>query len=206
MVEPATNPHETTPARANVEDSDIGLKGVLIVAGILIATIALTCWGVWVLFWGYTEQAIAQAQADQTLAETIRRQQESATLKELPLAKRLPVEPTLEGLASPPAVGNPLPLVRGLGPTEYVDKPMMSGGEGWPSLGPELKAREERELSTLRWVNEKEGIVRLPIETVMKGLPKKLPIRPSDSSRNPSPHYRTPSSANSGRPPVGAKP
>ncbi len=206
MAEITADPHQQALATANVEHSDIGIKGVLIATGILTLVIVLTCWGLWVLFLHYTHQAQTADRSDHTLAATLRRQQEQATLQQLPLNRRLPPEPTLEGLATPLAVGNPLPLVRGLGPTEDVGQPMMDGSPFWPSLGPAQAAREEKELTKMAWVNEKEGLVRLPIQEVMAKLAGTMPVRSSEPPRDRSPHYRTPSPANSGRSPGGAKP
>jgi hypothetical protein len=206
MADTQTDPHEQALATANVEPSDISFKGVAITTGILVLVIVLVCWGVLVLFLRLANQARSEDQADRTLAHTIHQEQEKATLEQLPLDRRLPPAPTLEGLATPPAVSNPLPLVQGLGPTQPVGKPLMSGVPGWPSQGPEQAARETRELETLAWVNEKEGIVRLPMDQVIKKLAGTMPVRSSEPPRDRTPHYRTPSDANSGRPPVGAKP
>jgi hypothetical protein len=205
---PHPAPHAPTashpPTEAQVEDPDIRFRTVAIGAGIFVGVIALTCWGVWILFAGHLRSAREADHADRTLATTIHEQRENASLEDIPLDKRLPPEPTLEGLATPPAVGNPLPLVRGLSPIQDVGKPMMGGALGWPSAGPAQAVAQDQVLAKLAWVNEKEGVVRLPIEEVMKQLAekKRLKTRSSDPGGDV---YQTPSRAGSGRPPVGDK-
>ena len=70
---------------------------------------------------------------------------------------RLPPDPRLEGLSPESAI--------------------RSGVAGWPSLGPAQLQRDRQALESYAWVNEKAGIVQVPIDKAIDLLAGKLPVR-----------------------------
>jgi hypothetical protein len=107
---------------------------------------------------------------------------------DLPLAAeehgKLPPEPRLEGFP--------------------LDNPSHSVGPLRPGSAAVQVVNEEDQLRQYGWVDEKAGVVRIPVEQAMKLLANKLPARPSsDSPHEGDKDLDAPSAASSGRMPRG---
>jgi hypothetical protein len=107
---------------------------------------------------------------------------------ELPLAAeergKLPPEPRLEGFP--------------------LDNPSHSVGPWHPGSTEEQVASEEGKLREYGWVDEKAGVVRIPVERAMQLLANKLPARPTaDNLHEGDKDLDAPSASSSGRTPRG---
>jgi hypothetical protein len=112
----------------------------------------------------------------------------AAKRSDLPLAAaergQLPPEPRLEGFP--------------------LDHPSHSVGPWRPGPAESQVVNEEERLRQYGWVDEKAGVVHIPVEQAMKLLANKLPARPgTDNLHEGDKDLDAPSAASSGRTPRG---